>query len=122
MIIELRIYRFNFKEWLEKYDDRDSTCAFQMEGQMYIIGGNPGSNTERDNFVITSSLDFSRLPDLPIGFSFGRCASYGQGSTVHQERVPIDPMIGPRSSIFVGLGPVRDFANFCGPGRVLGWF
>ena len=76
------IHRFNFKEWLEKYDDRDSTCAFQMEGQMFIIGGNPGSDTERDNFIITDSLDFARQPDLPIGFSFGRCASYSNSQAM----------------------------------------
>ena len=67
---------------MEKYDDRDSTCAFQMEGQMFIIGGNPGSSTERDNFMITDLLDFARLPDLPIGFSFGRCASYSNSAAM----------------------------------------
>ena len=65
----------NFKAWTEKYDDRDATCAYQIADQMFIIGGNVDSSSERDNFLLSTS-DFIRLPDLPIGFSYGRCESF----------------------------------------------
>ena len=53
-----------------------------MLGQMFLIGGLSNSPTERDNFQLsTSNNSFVRLPNLPIGFSYGRCESF-QGGTV----------------------------------------
>ena len=77
---------------MAKLDDRDSTCAFQMNGRMFIIGGwipdddEDRLNTARDNFEVfypdsqPYKLEFIRLPDLPIEFQYGRCASFSHSS------------------------------------------
>jgi len=60
-------------EWSKKYDDHEATCAYQIADQVFFIGGDRGY---RDNFQLKAG-NFIRLPDLPIEFSYGVCASYG---------------------------------------------
>ena len=60
----------------DEFDDkRFFKCSFQLNNEMYIIGGDSYTDKDYDNYRVRST-GVEKLDNLPFSFNDGRCANY----------------------------------------------